>query len=103
MTWSNPYFTNLEKINLLCRWILVHSIIYYDFNTNIISDHMFDANCKQLVNIISKNKEIFKQSPYYYFMYDFNSSTGMHLSGKLNLKDSKKYNDIAERQIRRNI
>ena len=52
MNWNNPYFTTLEKINLLCRWVTVHSIIYYERDTNIVSDKLFDNNCKQLKKMI---------------------------------------------------
>ena len=32
MEFKNPYFLTVERINLLQRWILVHSYLYYEKN-----------------------------------------------------------------------
>jgi len=101
--WGNPYFTILEKINLLCKWLTVHSIIYYVHHTNIVSDQIFDNNCKQLVNMIENNPEIFKESHYHYYMHDFDGSTGFDLPNRLNLHHAKIMGDIADNLIRRHL
>ena len=36
-------FTDLEKIQLLQRSILVNSYIYYELNENLLSDFQYDA------------------------------------------------------------
>lgn len=43
----------LELINRRRRQILVHSYLYYELSTNIISDTTFDAWCKELVQLQS--------------------------------------------------
>jgi hypothetical protein len=74
-------------MELLQRWILVHSFIYYELNKNIISDEMFDKNSKQLYEMQQKHKAQFKKSRYYYAMHDFDGSTGNGFIEKLNEYD----------------
>jgi len=100
---DNPYFTNIEKIDLLCRWILVHSIIYYQYDRNIVSDYIFDMNCKQLKRMIEEHPTNFRYSAYHYCMKDFDGCSGFDLPAKLNLKDSKKLTNIADMLIRSSI
>lgn len=41
----------LELINKRRRQILVHSYLYYKWNTSLISDFTFDSWCKELVKL----------------------------------------------------
>lgn len=45
----------LELINRRRRQILVHSYLYYNMNTNLISDYTFDIWCKELVQLHKDN------------------------------------------------
>lgn len=83
MEFASPYWNTKTKIELLQRWILVHSHLYYDLNTSIIEDHMFDNNSKQLVTLQEANIEAFKQSRYFYAMYDFDGSSGFGMVQRL--------------------
>jgi hypothetical protein len=76
MEFPSPYWSKKTKIELLQRWILVHSHLYYDLNNSIVSDHMFDNNCNTLVSFQMAFPEEFKESRYYYAMKDFDGSTG---------------------------
>lgn len=101
MRWTNnPYFTVLEKINLLQRWIVVHSIIYYEHNTSIVSDKMFDDNCKQLVTMMQEHDKELKMSRLYYCMADFDGSTGFDLPSSLNKRDYVYLSSIAKHVIK---
>lgn len=57
----------------------------------MVSDRVFDNNCKQLVKLISKNKDIHKRTDLYYIYHDFDGSTGFDLYHRLNKKDKLKY------------
>ena len=76
MNFRNPYLSEVEKINLLQRWILVHSLLYYELDDSIVKDRMFDINCQQLVNLVEfmkkkgKTKEL-KRTRFWYAFYDF--------------------------------
>lgn len=89
MQFNNPYLENVERIELLQRWLIVHSIIYYEMDKNVVSDIMFDNNCRQLIEMKNKYKKSYKNSFYYPIMKDFDGSTGFHLSDGLKKWDKK--------------
>jgi NAD-dependent DNA ligase len=51
MEFKNPYWSTKTKIELLQKWILVHSILYYELDNGIVSDAVYDANAKLLVQL----------------------------------------------------
>lgn len=68
------------KISFLQRVVLVHSILYYELNTTVISDLEFDLLSKQLLHLQNRaNKNELKKSQYYYVFYDFDGNTGFDL------------------------
>jgi hypothetical protein len=64
-------FTIVEKIQLLERWILVQSFIYYELDQNIVADHDYDNNAKQLAELKKEYPEEFKRSRYYDIFHDY--------------------------------
>ena len=92
---------NSTKISFLQRVILVHSTLYYELNTTVISDSEFDLLSKQLLHLQSKAKEEeLEKSQYYYVFYDFDGNTGFDLWYRL--KDSdKEYLLIISKQVKR--
>lgn len=83
------YWDASTIISFLQRQIIVHSILYYELNTTVISDSEFDFLSKQLVELQKQvRKEELEKSQYYYVFYDFDGSTGFHLWYRL--KDSDK-------------
>lgn len=62
MHFNNPYFTIEAKLDLLSKWILVHSILYYELNNSIVSDSMFDNNCRQYRQMALEYPESFQNS-----------------------------------------
>lgn len=83
-----PYWRPKTKIDLLQRWILVHSFIYYELNESVVSDQMFDSNCLQLYKLKVKYKQSYKESNYYYAMKNFDGSTGFGYFEKLSKEHS---------------
>ena len=61
----------LELINRRERQILVHSCLYYQFNENLIQDHVYDAWSKELAELIQNHKEEFKRSVHYTTFKDY--------------------------------
>ena len=54
----------LARINQLRREILVHSVIYYRLNDNIISDEEWSRRAKELYDLQNKYPEIAKMGVY---------------------------------------
>jgi hypothetical protein len=81
----------LELINRRQRQILVHSFLYYQLNTNIISDHTFDDWSKELADLMSEHPDIAKQSVYYEGFKSFDGSSGYDLPYHLPEIQSKGY------------
>lgn len=84
MKFNCPYWKPKSKIELLQRWILVHSYIYYNLNKSIVSDEMFDKNSLQLYKLKLRYKQEYKQTKYYYAMKEYDGSSGFGIFEKLN-------------------
>lgn len=76
-------FTDLQKIQLLQRSILVNSYAYYELNENILPDYKYDANTRQLLELKQSNLEAFKKSRYYRYFDNFESGTGFDLASRI--------------------
>ena len=61
------------------RQILVHSIIYYRLNDNLIPDTTWSAWAAELKQLQDQNPEIAKQCCYAEAYADFDPSTGYNL------------------------
>ena len=72
--------TILEKINRRQRQIILHSVLYYKFNANKISDTTWNRWANELVQLQGDYPELTKQSGFYTTMKDFDASTGFHLA-----------------------
>lgn len=94
-------FSIVEQIQLLQRWILVHSFAYYELNENIVSDFKYDDNAKQLAELKRKHPEDFERSRYYLYFHDFCSeedgtvnTSGFDLLEKVKKDDEQLYRYI---------
>lgn len=96
MEFINPYWSNKLRINALQRWVIVQSIIYYEFGNTLVSDMVFDANAKQLVQLQKDFPNDAKQSDYWYLFYDFDGTTGFDLYSRLNKKDKQYLTHLAK-------
>lgn len=59
--------------------ILIHSCIYYQFNSNLISDKKFDSWARELAQLQLDYPEIAKQVLYAEEFYSFDGTTGFDL------------------------
>ncbi|NLZ47004.1 MAG: hypothetical protein GX896_09980 [Clostridiales bacterium] len=100
MNFRNPYFTEEEKIGMLQRWIIVQSRFYYDTDIELVSDKVYDDNCRQLVDLQNQFREAFKRSQYYYMFYDFDGTTGFHLYNRLTEPDRIRIDNIVNMLMR---
>lgn len=62
-----------DLINKRRRQILIHSAIYYKFNSNLIQDDVFDKWCRELVSLHAKYP---KESSKCVFHQEFKKWTG---------------------------
>jgi len=101
MRFGNPYWSNKQKMNCLQRWLIVQSILYYELSTSIVTDQVFDANAKQLVQMQKDFKSEAEETEYAYMFYDFDGSTGFDLYDRTNEHDKDYLTHIANTLMRR--
>lgn len=89
------YWSEKQKMNWLERYLIIHSILYYELDTNVISDKKFDYVGKQLVRISRENKIDFKKTDYYYVFNDFDATTGFYIFDRLKEKDRQYLTKVA--------
>lgn len=94
------YWSDITKAGYLQRYIIIHSIIYYELNESVISDKQFDSVARQLVKMQKRMKHELKDTMYYYCMYDFDGSTGFDLYNRLIPFDKKYLMQIARNVLR---
>jgi hypothetical protein len=68
-----------ELINRRRRQILVHSILYYEMNTNLVSDSQWSTWAKELDELQNKYPSIAKNCVYAEDFEGFDPSTGYSL------------------------
>lgn len=90
------YWSDIVKASYLQRQIIIHSIIYYELNKNVISDKKFDSISKQLISLSKKLKNEYKKTEYYYCFKDFDGNTGFYLYDSLKERDKEKCLRIAK-------
>jgi len=96
-------FKNLsitDQISYASRQIIVHSIIYYEMDKNLISDKKYDKKAYYLADLIKKYPEQAKESEYADIIYDFDGSTGFDLRGRLSKEQNEYLTKIAEYVVR---
>ena len=93
MVFYNPYESDISKASKLQRWILVMSYIYYEKDSNVVSDKVFDENARQLVRM--QRRIDINKTDYGYAFYDFDASTGFYLFERLTKNDKEKIKRIS--------
>ena len=83
------YWNYLTIVNYIQRFIIIHSIIYYELNDNVISDKDYDSISKLLLKLKEEDPDTYKKSQYYYVFKDFDGSTGFYIYDTLNNNDKK--------------
>lgn len=104
ITFDKPpyiYWSDITKVDVLQRCVIVHSIIYYHLNESCITDKEYDYMCQQLVELqrqLTDNQ--FRKTMYYYCMFDFDGSTGFDLYDRLIPYDKQLLTRVANNVIR---
>lgn len=94
--------TTQQYINFLQRYIIVHSYIYYECNNNVISDKLYDAKAKELVQLKYDYPDLWKSSQYYQqFGDDYNGATGFTFYHELEEREQDRIRSIAYSVLRR--
>jgi len=70
----------LELINRRQRQIIVHSVIYYRMNSNLLPDKTWDIWARELVALQKDHPDIAAESVFWEDMKDFDGTTGFHLA-----------------------
>ena len=96
----NPYLKQSTIISMVQRWIIIHSIIYYELNSSLVSDQQFDRICRHLVDLKEESPQDYKNSQYYYCMNDFDGTTGFYLYSRLRGRDRDYLLHLAQSVIR---
>lgn len=78
-------FTIVERIQLLQRSILVNSFAYYELNENILTDFQYDANARQLVELMRKHPNEAARSKYHLYFHDYCPSDDTHFTSGFDL------------------
>ena len=63
------YWTDKLKIDFLQRVVLIHSYLYYERNTTLISDKSYDEVAKQLVELQKGVHKYIVKNTYYFYVY----------------------------------
>lgn len=95
------YWSDITKASYIQRYIIVHSILYYQMNVNVISDSQFDDVSKQLLGFRSKMGETeYQKTEYFYCFKDFDANTGFYLYDALNENDRRRLVLLAQNVLR---
>ena len=88
-----PHWDAKTRIELLERWILVQSYIYYELNDNCASDFDYDNNVRQLFELIKNNPDDHHNSRYYLYFDKFEPgcTSGFELLEKVRKKNKALY------------
>jgi len=70
----------LEKINQRQRQVILHSVLYYKYDMNMVSDIKWSMWAKELVQLQRDFPELTEQSVFYVTMKGFDGSSGFHLA-----------------------
>lgn len=86
-----------EYINFLQRGIIVHSYLYYELDSSIMSDKAFDKKARDLVYFKNTYPDLWETSEYYHIFGDeYTGATGFHLYHGLTKLQQEKIRAIAD-------
>lgn len=90
------WFSIIDQMEGLERWILVHGYIYYEENDNIVSDHKYDSNAVQLLTMIERHPDAFKDTRYYPYFKTFEPgcTSSFEILQCVKVQNPKLYSDI---------
>lgn len=87
-----------DKMDFCARWLLIHSILYYSMDKNIVSDADYDTKLKWLCTYSQKHLAEVEQCRYKDVLLNLDPSTGFDMQ---NYVEPKHYEYL--KQITHNI
>lgn len=85
----------LDRINWWQRWILINSILYYEYDYNMYSDREYDNIAYKLAELMSSNLDLAKTSNLWYVYSTFDGTTGFDLVHGLTESDKEYFMNYA--------
>ncbi len=72
--------TPAALLNMRARQVIVHSVLYYELDHSLVTDHTFDRWCVELAELLEKHQELARQHPFWVDLKDFDPSTGFNFA-----------------------
>lgn len=72
-------FSTQDKIDFCARWLLIHSILYYDMDKNIVSDADYDNKLKWLCDYSQKHLKEVDNCYYYDLIHNLDPCSGFYM------------------------
>lgn len=85
----------LDRINWWQRWVLINSILYYEYDYNMYTDREYDTIAYKLAELMTSNPDIAKTSKLWYIYSTFDGTTGFDLVHNLNEYDKEYFTNYA--------
>lgn len=91
-----PWFSPLERIQALQRWVLVMCEAYYELNENIVSDYDYDMNCNDLFKLMDEHPHAASESRYAVIFKTFlpGCTSGFELVRSLQVENPELYSRV---------
>ena len=90
------YWSKTTKIEYVQRRILVHSILYYDYDEQVISNEDYDTMAQLLVRMMKRAEIAAGKSIYAEVFKGYDGSTGFDLLPRLHRINKKEYIKLEE-------
>ena len=68
-----------DRMDWACRYLLIHSLAYYEFNCNMISDHDYDVKLKWLCEYVKSNPTEVDKCYYSNLLHNLDPSSGFYM------------------------
>lgn len=72
-------FTIQEQTGYCARWLLIHSIAYYELDVNMVSDSNYDTKLKWLCKYSEKYKDEIDNCYYYDLIHNLDPCSGFYM------------------------
>lgn len=92
-----------DRINWWQRWVLINSILYYEYDYSIVSDKEFDRIAYKLAELMTSNPTIAETSKLWYIFNTFDGTTGFDLVHNLTEEDREYFLSYASHYMRAHI
>lgn len=85
-----------DKMDWACRYLLIHSFLYYEFDVNLISDSDYDKKLKWLCDYSKKHIDDINKCQYKDVLLNLDPSTGFDMKNYVEPKHYEYIKSIAK-------